>query len=273
MTSLRRTFWLLPLLMLLFAWVGFQAGPGFAPLKEGVRDAEKAWREDTLLLNATSPTPDQREAYAAHAPLYNTAKKDLQQFKWGGALFGAFIGFILAIKFFSLLGKKKRTCYDVDRVLCVSCGRCYLSCPLERQRLRQIGATDLGTIPPPSPRLQRGAAILAAMALLGLFTTLAWMLKADLKEREALQGQTATEGFDAIRLKALAEPGRPELAEKARQADQARRTLLFETQRTLRIGPWFLLAWMVLLLPAARIVLRKETSSVLPQPPEKVRQR
>ena len=59
----------------------------------------------------------------------------------GGALLGVFLGLVVGTRLVSLTRSRKRTEYEVNHSSCLSCGRCYKSCPRERKRL---GARGLG---------------------------------------------------------------------------------------------------------------------------------
>ncbi|MBN2354439.1 MAG: 4Fe-4S binding protein [Spirochaetales bacterium] len=54
----------------------------------------------------------------------------------GSALFGAFVGLVIALKLLGLAVPPANTSYVPDRAACVSCGRCFRACPQEHVRLR-----------------------------------------------------------------------------------------------------------------------------------------
>ena len=66
-----------------------------------------------------------------------------RQFVLGAACMGGFIGLALGVKLAMLSMRRKRVDYEPDRGDCVSCGRCFLSCPRERLRLKNLhGGTN-----------------------------------------------------------------------------------------------------------------------------------
>ena len=66
--------------------------------------------------------------------LYERADAVMQNFAWGGALFGAWVGLVFAVKLVQLSLRRRRTDYQPDRGACVSCGRCFWYCPEEHAR-------------------------------------------------------------------------------------------------------------------------------------------
>lgn len=55
------------------------------------------------------------------------------QYKTGGWLLGIFLGAVFVLQLIGLSVKRKRTDYEPDRATCVSCGRCFSYCPVERK--------------------------------------------------------------------------------------------------------------------------------------------
>jgi ferredoxin len=60
------------------------------------------------------------------------------QFRRFAALLGGWIGLVLAVKLLHLSVRRRRVDYHPDQSGCVSCGRCFLSCPVEQVRLGLI---------------------------------------------------------------------------------------------------------------------------------------
>ena len=81
----------------------------------------------------------------------------VQRFVTLGALLGAWTGCVIGIKLVHLSSRRRRDDYQADRAGCVSCGRCYWYCPVERGRIgliKDVSEMVPGTQPPPSPLVQ-----------------------------------------------------------------------------------------------------------------------
>ena len=74
--------------------------------------------------------------------LYEQAREAQGQFAVGAPLFGCAAGLIAAITILLIARDRRRDEYEADRAHCLSCGRCYLSCPVERDRLGLIEPAD-----------------------------------------------------------------------------------------------------------------------------------
>ncbi len=70
--------------------------------------------------------------------LYEEALDIRLKFRRFGGLLGGWIGLVLAIKLLHLSIRRQRVDYHPDQSGCVSCGRCFLSCPVEQVRLGLI---------------------------------------------------------------------------------------------------------------------------------------
>ena len=53
-------------------------------------------------------------------------------------MLGAWTGFVIGVKLLHLSVRRRRDDYQADRAGCVSCGRCYWYCPVEKVRLGLI---------------------------------------------------------------------------------------------------------------------------------------
>ena len=58
-------------------------------------------------------------------------------FRVGTMLLGAWCGLAAALRVVALSRVPRRREYEIERRLCVSCGRCFMSCPKERLRRKQ----------------------------------------------------------------------------------------------------------------------------------------
>jgi len=59
------------------------------------------------------------------------------QYRVGGWILGIFLGVVFVTQLIGLSVKRTRADYEPNRSTCVSCGRCFLSCPKEHQRLKK----------------------------------------------------------------------------------------------------------------------------------------
>ena len=127
---------LLPVLIGAGGWSVSRLAPVLARQNHAVRLAA------TLRLPPQLATPSQNLIITAFNSS-GTRQEDLEkqaatiqsQFKIGAWALGGFLGTVLG---FSLIGasiKRRREIYQPDRGTCLSCARCYLSCPEEHQRL------------------------------------------------------------------------------------------------------------------------------------------
>jgi len=128
---------LLLLLPLLGALMGRAAGPFFARANGTVRLAARIWREDTQgLTERTLESTAFRDTGRPREELFAAAERIERQFDLGTALFGAWCGLVVAMKFLGVLMSVPQRTYEPDPANCLACCRCFLSCPVERQRLK-----------------------------------------------------------------------------------------------------------------------------------------
>lgn len=60
------------------------------------------------------------------------------------AMLGGWFGLVIGVKLVSLCYRGARPEYRVNQAECLSCGRCYMACPMERKRRRERGAAREG---------------------------------------------------------------------------------------------------------------------------------
>jgi ferredoxin len=65
--------------------------------------------------------------------LYQEARAAVEGFRRPSAWFGAFLGLVVAGKLIAITTVRRRTDYEADRGACVSCGRCFAYCPVEKE--------------------------------------------------------------------------------------------------------------------------------------------
>ncbi len=73
------------------------------------------------------------------ADLHHAAAEIQARVAWGAWIFGGFVGLVVGSKLVSLCIRRRRDEYSVDRSTCVSCGRCFASCPVELARRGKVG--------------------------------------------------------------------------------------------------------------------------------------
>jgi NAD-dependent dihydropyrimidine dehydrogenase PreA subunit len=113
------------------AWLGWWAGPWLARGNYLVQVGDRVWREETQSLSVKQ--------------LVTEARAIQGSFRLGGALLGLFIGLVAGLKIFSIHWERTSDEYEADRADCLACGRCFLYCPVERERLEAANPGVLGT--------------------------------------------------------------------------------------------------------------------------------
>jgi ferredoxin len=130
--------WLLPALILVGGWAGSLVDRSLARIHSPVRLEEALVSGDKEALRAMK---FEKESFESSG----TALEDLQaqvartrgRLHAGGWLFGGFMGAVLGGSLIAASLQRKRRGYEPDRGACLSCGRCYLSCPKEHLRIRK----------------------------------------------------------------------------------------------------------------------------------------
>jgi len=125
---------LLPVLIVTGGFIGFKLSTPFSHVNSTVSLAERVWLEDTGKVEGTTDASDAfRQTGRPVNELYDEAWAIKKQFNLGGALFGGFIGLVIGIKLIYLSIRRRRIDYETDRNLCLSCGRCFSYCPIDRK--------------------------------------------------------------------------------------------------------------------------------------------
>ncbi len=126
--------------MIAGAAIGWFSGPALSNMHPVVQQAEKLHAFET---NQPDVIPFEVEAFRiAGVPrdmLFNDAREIRDDFKLGGLLFGVFAGLVIGFALGSARLDRMEEDYEADPALCVSCGRCYMSCPVEHRRLGLLG--------------------------------------------------------------------------------------------------------------------------------------
>lgn len=130
---------LLPVLIVIGAFLGRDLSPLTARTHATVALAERVWMEESEQISGTT---DASEAFRASgesiASLYDRAAAVRAGFEKGGWFFGGFLGLVLGGKLILLSLRPRQTDYEADRAGCVSCGRCFRYCP----KAYENGQTD-----------------------------------------------------------------------------------------------------------------------------------
>ncbi len=129
-----------PLVLAAFTWLGNSLADPLSEWHPVVRLAEQMRLEETG--NATEQSTDATDAFRATGQpvdqLYQSAIEIQEEFRWLGGWLGIWTGLVIAIKLVHLSLRRRRDDYQADRAGCVSCGRCYWYCPVEKVRLGLI---------------------------------------------------------------------------------------------------------------------------------------
>lgn len=129
---------LLPVLVAGGAWAGSALGKPLLLLHEdGILAAQLA-AEDA----GAAPTVDTDSFHngpRSREELDQDVALRLARLTVGGRWVGAFLGLVIGLRLVSLRIRWKRDGFEPDRADCVSCGRCFASCPRQRQQERAHG--------------------------------------------------------------------------------------------------------------------------------------
>lgn len=147
MTAAKRI--LVVLLPLVVAGAGYLAARPLARLNDTValadmvaadtRDpADEPPFEVQAFYRAADRTPESLEAEAQTVEA---------RFRVGMVVFGAWVGLVAAIRIAAHRRVPRRTTYEIDHGICVSCGRCFAACPLEHARRKARRAGRASTVP------------------------------------------------------------------------------------------------------------------------------
>ncbi len=129
---------LLPVLVFLGGWLTSRMSTTLSRDHATVRLAERLYLETT---GAVTDTTDESDAFRSTgeplSKLYASAIQIKEEFSTGSWILGGFVGLVIGSALISWATRRRREDYEADRALCVACGRCFLACPLERERLKK----------------------------------------------------------------------------------------------------------------------------------------
>jgi len=122
--------------------LGYFVSPALARAHATVRLADQIRQEDAGQRARTEEPTDPglvfRKSGRSRSDLYAEADRVLGKFALGGTILGAFLGLVAGGKLVSLSLRRRRADYTADRATCLSCGRCFEHCPMDRQRRKRI---------------------------------------------------------------------------------------------------------------------------------------
>jgi len=130
---------LLPILVGGLGLLGHASAPALARTHRDVVLAERLWLEETGKVRGMT---DETEAYhqlaQPNAVAYRKAALVRHRFDVGATLLGCWFGLVIGGKLIFLTIRRQREDYEADRAGCLACARCYMSCPVEHERLGLI---------------------------------------------------------------------------------------------------------------------------------------
>ncbi len=131
------------------ALIGWFAAPVFARAHYLVQQADQVRLE---LANPDAAHTLQSDAFRLHGTkadaLFAQAAAVERRFRIATPIFGAFSGLVFALLNVGLNADRRREIYEIDYSLCVACGRCFSSCPIEQRRRKGPNDTDTSTPQP-----------------------------------------------------------------------------------------------------------------------------
>jgi NosR/NirI family nitrous oxide reductase transcriptional regulator len=125
---------LLPVLALAGGGLVRLSSPTLSRMNYTVALAERVWQEERGAVKGTTETSQAfRNRGIPNARLYAEAAEIRRRFDTGAWLFGAWAGLVVGLKLIFLSIRRRQPDYEADPAACLSCGRCYASCPVERE--------------------------------------------------------------------------------------------------------------------------------------------
>lgn len=127
---------MVPLAVLLFAWIGGRVGLVSMPLHADGKLATLVLMQERGEIEGTPP--DELVAYRQlgidRETVFATAARLESRFLFLGRLIGGAFGLVMALKVARIFFPQDTKDYETDRGRCVSCARCFSSCPYELLR-------------------------------------------------------------------------------------------------------------------------------------------
>ena len=119
--------------------LGYASAPALARSHRDVQLADRLWLEEQGRVSGTTEQTDAyRQLARPYSAAYAQAAKVLRRFRIAATLLGVWFGVVIGGKLIALSRRRYREDYEADRAACLTCARCYMSCPVEHERLGLI---------------------------------------------------------------------------------------------------------------------------------------
>ncbi len=132
-----------PVAIGLGAFLGYLGSDYLAGTNQTVQTAARVFAEQQGIVEGTT---EQSEAFYERGEpvgeLYREAAGITRRFEIGSTVLGGFIGLIVVGQLIAVSLRRSREHYEIDPAACVSCARCFSSCPLENKRGRSKRSVD-----------------------------------------------------------------------------------------------------------------------------------
>lgn len=128
---------LAPVLVVTGLWFGRGLDASLARLHPTVRLAERLHQEEAGEVEGTVDMTDAfRNTGRPPSELYAEARRVIARMRFGGGLFGGWVGLVIGGQLIAHSIRRRRTDYQPDRGACVACGRCFWYCPSGHEKAR-----------------------------------------------------------------------------------------------------------------------------------------
>ncbi len=129
---------LLPVFILLGGYTGNKLHVLLSKSHPTVALAERVMLESAGEVKGTTDASDAfRTTGRSPEDLYTEARGIQEEFALGATILGIAVGCVAGFKMIRLFMRRKRTEYEADKGECLSCGRCFSSCPVEQKRRKE----------------------------------------------------------------------------------------------------------------------------------------
>lgn len=134
---------LLPVVVAGGAWLGYESSAVLSRFDPRVRLAERVWLEEQQVVPGTT---EQTEAFyelgEPNEVVYLEAAQIRKRFDTGALLLGGWVALVIGLRLIGLSIRRRRERSEIDAGACVLCGRCFQTCPVERERVQSLTAVE-----------------------------------------------------------------------------------------------------------------------------------